>query len=610
MSPGRLTPVTALDEAAGPVALMDEAPPSVGRRRWPTVPRWDSWLTAVPLLFLLVQAWQRRWMADDGLIHLRVVENVLAGHGFVFNAGERVEASTSVLWVALLSLVRAPKLIDLEVLAVLTGLAGTVAGLFLAMRGAAALWRPYGERSLLLPAGAVVVAVLPPMWDFATSGLETGLVFFWLGLAFHLLARLAPAAEPDRRQFRVAAVVISAGPLIRPDLALFTGAFLLALLVLARRDESRWVPPLLRLALLGSAVPFAYQIFRMGYYGALVPTTALAKEASRSWWSQGRLYLSDFLGTYWLVIPLGIAAAFLGFGAHHWIGRRDTRLLVVAAAPVVAGLADGLYVVRVGGDFMHARLLLPALFAVLMPVAVVQARSWWRGAAALLIVPWAVVCFIQLRLEYVVGPAGIADERAFYSISTDRRNPVQVNDYARMILHADGQEARRLHREPGRLLGWRTDRELPVYTSMPLRSGLPFRTAFIASNLGITGVLAGPSVHIIDPSGLADPFASRLILAERGRPGHEKALPLPWVIARFGDPATVPQHVDAAAVDAVRRALGCGALAELEAATTDRLTPARFVRNIRAAIRLRELRIPSDPGAADARFCGARQSGP
>ena len=36
-------------------------------------------------------AWQRRWIADDGLIVLRTVRNLLAGNGPVFNVGERVE---------------------------------------------------------------------------------------------------------------------------------------------------------------------------------------------------------------------------------------------------------------------------------------------------------------------------------------------------------------------------------------------------------------------------------------------------------------------------------------------------------------------------------------
>ena len=593
--------MTAVDTATGHIETVPEAGPSVRRRSFP---RWETWSAAVPVVILVTAGWQRRWMADDGLIHLRVVENVLGGHGFVFNAGERVEASTSALWVALLALLRAPGLVGLESTAVVTGLAGSAGGLFLAIRGAELLWRGAGRRHPLLPAGAVVLAVLPPMWDFATSGLETGLVFFWLGATFFLLSRLATAAAvPGSRLPMVAAVVSSAGPLIRPDLALFTGAFLVATVWVARRRGHCPGRRPAALVALGLALPAGYQLFRMGYYGALVPTTALAKEAERAWWTQGWVYLTDFLRPYWLAVPLVVAAALLAAGVAGWIRDRATDRVVVAAAPVRAGLADVLYVCRVGGDFMHGRMLLPGLFAVLMPVAVIEARSAWRAAAAVSILPWAVVCAAHLRVPYVVGPHGITDERSFWSISAGHRNPVQVGAYRRSILYTDGQTALSLHRGTDRRLGWRPG-IVPVYASMPLRPDLPFRTAFVAPNLGITGVLAGPSIHIVDPSGLADAFASRLQLSARGRPGHEKALGRWWVVARFGDPgAALPEDVSPAAVTAARRALGCGPLRDLQAATTDRLTVARFVRNIGVSIRLRNLRLPSDPGAAESRFC-------
>ena len=47
---------------------------------------------------------QRRWIADDGLIVLRTVRNLLAGNGPVFNAGERVESNTSTAWTYLVCL--------------------------------------------------------------------------------------------------------------------------------------------------------------------------------------------------------------------------------------------------------------------------------------------------------------------------------------------------------------------------------------------------------------------------------------------------------------------------------------------------------------------------
>jgi len=68
-----------------------------------TVVRVSLWIgvAAVAVLFGWA-SWQRRWIADDGLIVLRTVRNMLAGNGPVFNAGERVEANTSTAWTYLL----------------------------------------------------------------------------------------------------------------------------------------------------------------------------------------------------------------------------------------------------------------------------------------------------------------------------------------------------------------------------------------------------------------------------------------------------------------------------------------------------------------------------
>ena len=78
--------------------------------RWPAF-RFDAtvrislWLSVgvVGALFAW-GAWQRRWIADDGLIVLRTVRNLLAGNGPVFNQGERVEANTSTVWTYLVTL--------------------------------------------------------------------------------------------------------------------------------------------------------------------------------------------------------------------------------------------------------------------------------------------------------------------------------------------------------------------------------------------------------------------------------------------------------------------------------------------------------------------------
>src|ERR1700724_1904746 len=72
---------------------------SVSARRLETTAQASLWLSVLVVTVLFGWgAWQRRWIADDGLIVLRTVRNLLAGNGPVFNIGERVEANTSVVW--------------------------------------------------------------------------------------------------------------------------------------------------------------------------------------------------------------------------------------------------------------------------------------------------------------------------------------------------------------------------------------------------------------------------------------------------------------------------------------------------------------------------------
>jgi len=133
----------------------------------------------------VVLMWQRRWMSDDGLIFLRTVRQILAGHGPVFNVGERVETNTSTLWtVVLIGLAVLP--VRLEYAAVGAGLVLSAAALGFALDGARRLT---GLGRVVVPAGGLVVLAMPPFWDFGTSGLETGLSFCWLGSTWWLLVR-------------------------------------------------------------------------------------------------------------------------------------------------------------------------------------------------------------------------------------------------------------------------------------------------------------------------------------------------------------------------------------------------------------------------------------
>src|SRR5262252_5115811 len=121
----------------------------------------------VPMILILIMGWQHRWIAADGFINFRYVDRIRHGNGPVFNAGERVEAFTSHEW-----------------LAVVSRLALTAAGFAFAGVGSARLWRRVLGEGPIFPAGLLVVAALPPAWDFATSGLDTALSVAWLGASW------------------------------------------------------------------------------------------------------------------------------------------------------------------------------------------------------------------------------------------------------------------------------------------------------------------------------------------------------------------------------------------------------------------------------------------
>ena len=180
-----------------------------------------------------------------------------------------------------------------------------------------------GRRALLLPAGVLVYIAVPPARDFATSGLENGLVLAYLGLLWWMMVcwsqalRAYPPAScrragppPTRRHLRTvsaatnavswffdAALAFVAGlsVLVRPELALIGGLALVMMLIAARGWRRRML-----IVVAGGLVPVGYQIFRMGYYGLLFPGTASAKDASGSKWAQGFVYLANFNEPYLL----------------------------------------------------------------------------------------------------------------------------------------------------------------------------------------------------------------------------------------------------------------------------------------------------------------------
>ena len=118
---------------------------------------------------------------DDAYISFRYLDNLVAGHGLVYNAGERVEGFSNLLWILLLAPLRlagVPVVLGAQLLGIGLG----AAAIALAVVGA---FRHLGVRSL---AGTAFVAFLPATSGYfaawSIGGLEGSLYAFLLVAAW------------------------------------------------------------------------------------------------------------------------------------------------------------------------------------------------------------------------------------------------------------------------------------------------------------------------------------------------------------------------------------------------------------------------------------------
>ncbi|MET3860906.1 arabinofuranosyltransferase [Dietzia sp. 2505] len=619
----------------------------------------------VVVAVFLAGAWQRRWIADDGLIVLRTVRNLIAGNGPVFNAGERVESNTSTLWTYLVYLTHEVVGYRLELVALGLALTLSMVAVACAMLGTRVMYRgtrhaPAGGPMLLLPLGVVVYIMLPPARDFASSGLETGLVICWIGVMWLGLQRWARAPHREYR-FGLPAVGTAAmafiaglGPLVRPELALAAVVFLV--LLAASRQSWRHLGWLVVIA---GTVPVVYQIWRMSYYALPYPLTAVAKDAGGSKWDKGAQYLWDLLSPYVLLLPL--AVVLVAGLVSLWAVRRSApaapdsgdaggdddevggllRLRsrvrstpVVTIAFLVVAVIMLAYVTRVGGDFMHGRVLLPSVFLFLLPVSVVPlpvgpARGADDARVRRVAVPvvagaWLVVVGWAVAVEVAQDPfrdepetitaAGIVDERQYYIQRTGHRHPLLADDYL------DFPRMRALVREvstnrtgavflpvPGFQDRWDVvayDRPMPGLQPFELPDD-PIKTV-VFLNLGMTSMNLPLDVDVYDTVGLASPLAAHTDRMEDGRIGHDKFLPYDWVLARTGvveDPVNFPRWIDVNWVNQAEVALTCPATEALIDSYSGPLTLEKRWSNLVNAFSFAEYRINRIP-AYEVQRCG------
>jgi arabinofuranosyltransferase len=589
-------------------------------------------------------SWQRRWIADDGLIVLRTVRNLVAGNGPVFNQGERVEANTSTAWTYLMyagSWVGGS--MRMEYVALALALVLSVLGVAFLMLGTGRLYAPSlrGRRAIMLPAGALVYIALPPARDFATSGLESGLVLAYLGLLWWMMICWSQPLQlrPDSRVFLGALAFVAGGSvLVRPELALMGGAALIMMLIAARDWRRRAL-----IGVAGGLLPVTYQIFRMGYYGLLVPGTALAKDAAGDKWSQGMIYLANFDEPYalWVPVVLLVPLGLLLLAARRRpsfvrpmpapnygrVARAVQSPAAVVAFAIVSGLLQAFYWIRQGGDFMHGRVLLAPLFCLLAPVSVIPVAApgglnandysretgYWLGIAAGVL--WVGIAGWSFWAANSPGMgddatrvtySGIVDERRFYAQATGHAHPLTAADYldyprmAAVLVALNNTPDGALLLPSGNYTQWDLVPMIPPPPGTPPDGKGPQKpqhTVFF-TNLGMLGMNVGLDVRVIDQIGLANPLAQHTARVEHGRIGHDKNLFPDWVVADgpwVKVPPGIPGYLDQQWVAEAVAALQCPATKAVLSSVRSPMTPHRFVSNFVNSFEFTQYRIDRVP---------------
>lgn len=347
------------------------------------------------LLYLTVSIHFLNYAPDDVYITLRYAQNIAAGHGAVYNPGERVEGFSNPVLLALLSSLQ-PLLVTPPLMVAAAKAIGLIAGL-LALLLAAGLARrdPVGAKYWSLTPLLFGLAGYPAFW--AASGMETGLHLFLLVLA---LGGYCRSLETGRRAWRgLAGLAFGLLALSRPEGIVFLFAALSARALLLRRDGSRPDVGDLVFLLLALLPVSGYFLWRHDYYGLWLPATYYAKAGGGlSTWLDGGRYLLASLGpALWgnaLLLPLSFA------DLAPW--RKASARTVVLLAALAAQAA---FVVIGGGDWMPGwRFAVPAmaLWCLLAPAAaarVVQAlhhkrvAEWTAGWRR-----WVVVLLVLLPL--------------------------------------------------------------------------------------------------------------------------------------------------------------------------------------------------------------------
>jgi hypothetical protein len=345
------------------------------------------------------------WLIDDAGISFAYARNVVHGHGLVSQPGlPPVEGYSNFLWVLLVALLYGARVFALPWAA--KALAGVlVAVAFFVTWRALAAAAPWGGRAAT--GGLVLVSLQTAFVVWTMSGMENPLTVLLASLLLAMGLQVL-SDGPSYRSGWLGGIVAGLLAWTRPDGIVFAAAYptWLAMNALARHPRHPGALARALVPYLGGLVPLLaiLEVFRLWYFGDLVPNTYYAK---------GGPSLRTILDLFWLREPLlgkllDLSQSVVGWrprvwglvavlGATAWLGGRRALGPVHGALGVMLVAATAVYLLLPSdwmGEYRFATafylffyLFAASLLAAAVEMAfgrpVVRAAVFWAGAVML-----------------------------------------------------------------------------------------------------------------------------------------------------------------------------------------------------------------------------------
>jgi len=441
---------------------------------------------AAGLFALVILAWSNRFIQDDAFISFRYADNLAHGKGLTWNPGERIEGYTNFLWTLIIS-----------GCIYMGGNPSDCAEIIGLLFFFLSLIFTYRLSLLLFQSKAVSLAVLLLLGtnytfsSWATGGLETQMQTALFVMAAYYCVEGMLSNSWSLRKVLALSIILTAAQLTRLDSAIICLVIFAAIFFSLRKDVDSGLQHLKKLAVF-IAPPLiilgGWFLWKLFYYGHVLPNTFYIKASSLTSFSRGINYLYIFSISYF-ILPFLL----IGLFAVKSLFRKSNLPLIVLLS--ILGIWI-LYIVKIGGDFMEFRFLVPV-----MPFMFI-------------LIAWLIFRFINLKyfrlaLITIILAGTIHHQATFTYNPTDGIEPVRD-----LYSHLFGRTQNWV--QIGKTLAsvFRDSRDVKIATTaagaIPYYSGL----------------------YTVDMLGINDPWVAQHGFFIGTVPGHQRISPFSYLIER------------------------------------------------------------------------------